>query len=321
MTQAPTSCEPYEITLRTETQPGPLSSVIGADERRRCVELPEEIDSNVRALATRIQGDAADTPAKLEAVRRYLWANHQYSLLTDAAAGIRIANFLLEKKSGHCQYFASAAVMLLRCMKVPARYVTGFYVHESPEDDVAIVRLRDAHAWVEVWTEDAGWVTFDPTPPGGMPGQDGSLAGFERVWDRVEDWASAIGAWLREDLPLKAALALAAVFTLLMIWRYVLRNRAARADVPQILYDSTNRAMLGLARTFDAYLQRRGAACPAHRTWALHLDALAQAGTAEAWQAEREFVREYSALRFGGGGDERIKALREMLDKMNEQQC
>jgi len=75
--------------------------------------------------------------------------------------------FLFDARAGYCQHFAGAMALLLRMGGVPARVASGF----SPGGrrgggEEWIVRDRDAHAWVEAWFDDIGWVTFDPTPPG-----------------------------------------------------------------------------------------------------------------------------------------------------------
>jgi hypothetical protein len=75
-----------------------------------------------------------------------------------------LSRFLLRSRSGHCEYFATATVLLLRRLQIPARYAVGFFVHEASGRRY-VVRLRDAHAWCLVW--DAGtktWQNFDTTP-------------------------------------------------------------------------------------------------------------------------------------------------------------
>jgi protein-glutamine gamma-glutamyltransferase len=75
-----------------------------------------------------------------------------------------LARFLLRTHSGHCEYFATATVLLLRQMRIPARYAVGYAVHE-PAGDGYVVRQRDAHAWCLVWDQEAGcWRDFDTTP-------------------------------------------------------------------------------------------------------------------------------------------------------------
>ena len=75
-----------------------------------------------------------------------------------------LARFLLETHSGHCEYFATATVLLLRRVGIPARYATGYSVHEESGDGY-VVRLSDAHAWTLVWDETHKvWNDFDTTP-------------------------------------------------------------------------------------------------------------------------------------------------------------
>ena len=71
--------------------------------------------------------------------------------------------FLQESHRGYCVHFATAAVMLLRTMDIPARYVTGYSVNGEQGEWVAVTE-DDAHAWVEYYVNGTGWVPLDPTP-------------------------------------------------------------------------------------------------------------------------------------------------------------
>jgi protein-glutamine gamma-glutamyltransferase len=74
--------------------------------------------------------------------------------------------FLFDRKEGHCEYFASAMVILLREAGVPARLVNGFVGAEWHEwGNYLIVRQSHAHSWVEAYLPGVGWAVFDPTPP------------------------------------------------------------------------------------------------------------------------------------------------------------
>ena len=99
-----------------------------------------------------------------------------------------LSRFLLKTHAGHCEYFATATVLLLREVGIPARYAVGYSVHEAGMDDF-VVRQRDAHAWCIVWNSDKKiWEDFDTTP--------GS-------WFEVESahggspWASDAWWWVR----------------------------------------------------------------------------------------------------------------------------
>ncbi len=75
-----------------------------------------------------------------------------------------VNRFLLEDRAGHCEYFATATVLLLRRAGIPARYATGYMVHEESGSGY-VVRLRDAHAWTLVWDPtEKTWLDFDTTP-------------------------------------------------------------------------------------------------------------------------------------------------------------
>ena len=75
-----------------------------------------------------------------------------------------LSRFLLRTRSGHCEYFATATVLLLRRLGFPARYAVGYAVHESAGRKY-VVRQRDAHAWCLVWNRNSEtWQDFDTTP-------------------------------------------------------------------------------------------------------------------------------------------------------------
>ncbi|MBM3802251.1 MAG: DUF3488 domain-containing protein [Acidimicrobiia bacterium] len=75
-----------------------------------------------------------------------------------------------QARRGHCEYFASAMVVLLRMLHVPARIVNGFQTGEYNDvGETFVFRGRDAHSWVEAWIEERGWIPFDPTPAAAEP--------------------------------------------------------------------------------------------------------------------------------------------------------
>ncbi len=104
-----------------------------------------------------------------------------------------IEDFLKNRKTGHCQYFATSLALLLRVMNIPARVVTGYKGGvESPTTGNLEVQQRHAHAWVEAKLDDV-WVTLDATP---SVARDESVAA---VGDRVRWYhtiiSMATGLW------------------------------------------------------------------------------------------------------------------------------
>jgi len=100
-----------------------------------------------------------------------------------------LTKFLLTSRSGHCEYFATATVLLLRQLGIPARYAVGYYVHE-PRGSGYVVRERDAHAWCLVWhATTKSWEDFDTTPPSWVAIEgDRSSA--------IVEWFSDLRSWL-----------------------------------------------------------------------------------------------------------------------------
>jgi len=123
----------------------------------------------------------------LQSINAFFENNFKYSLvLTTKGSGTTpLSEFLLKSRTGHCEYFATAAVLLLRASGIPARYTSGYAVHEfSPMERKFVVRARHAHAWTRVYL-DGVWQDFDPTPA--------SWVGIEE--DTASIWESFQSIW------------------------------------------------------------------------------------------------------------------------------
>ena len=143
--------------------------------------LPEgQMDPRVANLARKITSSGKSNYDKASTIENYLRSNFTYTLqLPQITPKDPIANFLFERKQGHCEYFASSMAVMLRTIGIPSRVVNGFRSDEF--NDVTgsyIVRAKDAHSWVEAYFPGYGWQTFDPTPAGntGPPQGWGRLA-------------------------------------------------------------------------------------------------------------------------------------------------
>lgn len=87
-----------------------------------------------------------------------------------------VASFLLRTHRGHCEYFATATVLLLRQLRIPARYAVGYSVHETT-GRACVVRQRDAHAWCLVWNAATDtWQDFDTTPASWVESEAGGAS-------------------------------------------------------------------------------------------------------------------------------------------------
>jgi protein-glutamine gamma-glutamyltransferase len=161
--------------------------------RDRYLQLPQGPE-RIGELARRVT-DRAGTPyEKTTAVLNHLLTNYAYSLDADTTSSRHpIDEFLFSRKTGYCEHYATAMVLMLRSIGIPSRLVTGFLATEWNEfGNYYTVRQRDAHAWVEVYYPQSGWMTMDPTPSNTVTLAPSFWVAFQRFgeslrlhWDRV----------------------------------------------------------------------------------------------------------------------------------------
>ncbi len=159
------------------------------------------------------------------------FAGFKYSLWREAPppAGVTpLADFMTRTKSGHCEYFAASAVLLLRAAGIPARYATGYSVMEhSALEGAYIVRARHAHAWTRAWV-DGRWIDLDPTPPDWFGEETNRLA---PAWEKVADflrWAAYRWSQREELQASDAWWAVLAVLVAILAWRLLRGKRLLR---------------------------------------------------------------------------------------------
>lgn len=137
-------------------------------EMQRMTALPGETWEWAAAKADEILAgrSALTEDEKARFLCRYVQNHARYDLNTprmDSEYSDFAQWFLSEADSGYCIHYATATTVLLRAAGIPARYVTGFTV-EGIEGKTVTVPLKNAHAWVEYWTDMYGWQILDPTP-------------------------------------------------------------------------------------------------------------------------------------------------------------
>ncbi len=131
------------------------------------LKLPARERGEVEALVNELGFKGQPAAQTVDGVKQFFANGYRYSTFQKDApvSGSPINDFLLRTKSGHCEYFATATVLLLRAAGIPARYATGFAVIEfSKMESAWIVRQRHAHAWVRAHVNGA-WIEIDTTPP------------------------------------------------------------------------------------------------------------------------------------------------------------
>lgn len=179
--------------------------------RQRYLQLPLDFDRRIDDLAVEITRGAGSQFEIARRIEEYLRGNYTYTLdLQRVEDGDPVADFLFNTRAGHCEYFASAMVLLLRSRRVPARLVNGFQMGEYNESaDIYTVRQSDAHSWVEVYFQKNRWVAFDPTPAAGHSVyDDGVMAWIRHSREAVEMFwfEHVVGFDTREQISIVLAL-------------------------------------------------------------------------------------------------------------------
>jgi transglutaminase-like putative cysteine protease len=150
----------------------------------RALALPSGFNPRTRQLAADIKSDpryaSADSLALVEAVmERLRTGGYSYTLEPGVFGRDSSDEFWFDRKEGFCEHIASAFVLLMRALKVPARVVTGYQGGEvNSVDGFWTVRQSDAHAWAEVWISNQGWTRVDPTSAV-APGRTGTSQRLE----------------------------------------------------------------------------------------------------------------------------------------------
>jgi transglutaminase-like putative cysteine protease len=181
--------EPYEVGDTYRTRAAVASPTVaelraaGEDYpswvTEKYLQLPENLSARIPILALQLTVGETTPYDKAAAITSYLRSQIRYSpSVISAPAGMDpLEWFLFDYRQGFCNYYATAQVILLRSVGVPARLAVGFAQGEfDPILSAYTVRQRDAHAWPEVYFPGIGWVEFEPTGnqesllrPAGLP--------------------------------------------------------------------------------------------------------------------------------------------------------
>ena len=143
----------------------------------RYLQTPATVSDRTRALARQIvQAAGADNPFdQAQAITDWLRQSITYDLeIVASPPDVDPVDYLLfTSRRGYCNYYASAEVILLRSLGIPARLAVGMAQGEfDPKTGIYHVLERNAHAWPEVFFPNHGWVEFEPTasePPLARP--------------------------------------------------------------------------------------------------------------------------------------------------------
>ncbi len=138
------------------------------------LEVPLTVPERVKELAKEVTQGMETPYDKAKALESYLRTFPYTTTVTKAPPERDVVDyFLFELKKGYCDHFSTAMVVMARSVGVPARVAVGYATGSlEPEAGEYVVLEKDAHAWVEVYFAEYGWIEFEPTP---------ALTAFERA--------------------------------------------------------------------------------------------------------------------------------------------
>jgi len=218
----------------------------------------------------------ADPATKVRQTRDWLVNNFTYELKNHEyiKGEDPIISFLTRYKKGHCEFFATAAALLLRTQGIPTRYVTGVVCMEPGESkDMWIARMFNFHAWCEAWIPGQGWRWVEATPANGIPNQatprkNAWLFALSTIWSRfyanikrgyfaeavidffLSCWYTI--TWLFWYGPWFIGWGLGIIIILILFIRYFLKRFRQMAEPP------TLRALRDLRISLDTCLKKCG---------------------------------------------------------------
>jgi hypothetical protein len=159
-------------------------------EMQNYLQLPDRFDKRIFDLAYGIASKEKNRYDRAAAIEKYLQSNFGYTLDQRAGGDDPLSDFLFNIREGHCEYFATSMVIMLRSQGIAARVVNGFHGGDyNSAVDMTIVRERNAHSWVEVYfPKENAWVPFDPTPYSDQSGgaTSGITAQFNKYLEAFE---------------------------------------------------------------------------------------------------------------------------------------
>jgi hypothetical protein len=146
----------------------------------------------IERIAAQLNLQSLPPPEILKKVKTYFRTQFTYSLKQKPRQknSTPIVNFLSNTRSGHCEFFATATVLLLRQAGIPARYARGYSVDPSDTmDGWSLVRARQAHAWAMTYVDDE-WVNLDTTPGTWQELEREQEPHWEKYWQKIKDFVS-----------------------------------------------------------------------------------------------------------------------------------
>ena len=230
-------------TIKLEMREGWVRYSTRYQDRRISLPPPNDYDLSVKdtyrtdfeKYADQLHLKGKSNREIVETITRNFLDNYTYSLTRKQQfpRGRYLADFLFNSKSGHCEFFATATVLLLRTVGIPARYAVGYATQEySPLEGQYVARSRDAHSWALAFIN-GSWIRVDTTPSVWAPEEARQASAFQPLLDlfswinfKFSRWRSS--GELNDNSSSYNLLWLLIPLVLILFWRMYFKERIQR---------------------------------------------------------------------------------------------
>jgi transglutaminase-like putative cysteine protease len=210
------------------------------------LKIPKRESKVIEHIADQLNLQSLQPSEILKKVETYFATQFTYSLKQKSKQknSTPIVNFLSNTRSGHCELFATATVLLLRQAGIPARYARGYCVDPSDTmDGWSLVRARHAHAWTVAYI-DNNWVNLDTTPGTWQEMERQQEPHWKKYWQKIKDFVSGLmfrfAQW-RQEMQTRGYLKYFPLLLLLLfLWpagrimaKFLKRRKFQKTAVPQ----------------------------------------------------------------------------------------
>jgi hypothetical protein len=201
------------------------------------LDIPQKERPALNIIHDQVQLGGAPPREILKRIESFFINEFEYSLEQAARKSKKspLSHFLLNSRAGHCEYFATATVLLLRAAGIPARYGRGYSVHEfSKLENRFVVRASHAHAWTLVYI-DGAWHNFDTTPGSWVAIENAAVPDLQvlsDLWSWCSFNLSRAWWWLRQSRIFAYLWWLLLPVVLIPARRLLRKRRIKRSDTP-----------------------------------------------------------------------------------------
>ncbi|MEO1856634.1 MAG: transglutaminase-like domain-containing protein [Rubritalea sp.] len=287
--------------------------------------IPKEEKQVISSLADQLGLRTMEDPMEvIDAIKHYFYSEFEYS--TDFDPGeidydrSKLEWFLNDLKCGHCEYYATAAVLLLREVGVPSRYAMGYAVSERGTD-CWNVRGTNAHAWTRAYI-DGNWINVDLTPPNfrGVS-SSGGMSAIDWLRERISLIREDFFIWRQDPLnrtSLLVKVSIIAVLLFLWIIYRLWKNRSRKVTPKLILASWSGDTVMTPLHRLERTIQKKVGLRAEGEPYSVWVEKLIECDGVDR-DLVAQVLKSHQKMRFDPASEIDEKRLRSLVKKLKQQ--